>query len=145
MGVGVQRRAPAALPPGKTRHLLYRSTRWRSWLRHFATSRKFSSSIPGVVVGMFHWHNSSGRNMALGSKWYLTKMSTRNILGGKDGRCVRLTTLPPSCADCLEIWRPQLPENLRACPGLYRDCFTFTDRSAPHYVAFFTPLLLHPS
>jgi hypothetical protein len=22
---------------------------------------------------------------------------------GKDGRCVELTTLPPSCADCLEI------------------------------------------
>jgi hypothetical protein len=33
--------------------------------------------------------------------------------GGKDGRCVRLTTLPPSCADCLKIlgastsWNPQ--------------------------------------
>ena len=38
--------------------------------------------------------------------------------GGKDGRCVRLTTLPPSCADCLEIWEPQSPGTLRACPGL---------------------------
>jgi hypothetical protein len=26
--------------------------------------------------------------------------------GGKDGRCVGLTTLPPSCADCLEILEP---------------------------------------
>jgi len=26
--------------------------------------------------------------------------------GGKGGRCVWLTTLPPSCADCLEIWEP---------------------------------------
>ena len=26
---------------------------------------------------------------------------------GKGGRCVGLTTLPPSCADCLEIWEPQ--------------------------------------
>jgi len=26
--------------------------------------------------------------------------------GGKGGRCVGLTTLPPSCADCLEIWEP---------------------------------------
>ena len=37
--------------------------------------------------------------MALGSTQPLTEMSTRNIfLEGKDGRCVRLTTLPPSCA-----------------------------------------------
>ena len=26
--------------------------------------------------------------------------------GGKGGRCVWLTTLPPSCADCHEIWGP---------------------------------------
>ena len=38
--------------------------------------------------------------------------------GGNGGRCVRLTTLPPSCADCLEILEPQLPGTLRACPGL---------------------------
>ena len=37
--------------------------------------------------------------MALGSTQPLTEMSTRSIsLGGKGGRCVRLTTLPPSCA-----------------------------------------------
>jgi hypothetical protein len=46
--------------------------------------------------------------------------------GGKNGRCVGLTTLPPSCADCLEIWEPQPPGPLRACLGLYMDCFTFT-------------------
>jgi len=28
------------------------------------------------------------------------------FLGSKGGRCVRLTTLPPSCADCPEIWEP---------------------------------------
>jgi len=38
--------------------------------------------------------------------------------GGKGDRCVGLTTLPPSCADCLEIWEPQPPGTLRACPGL---------------------------
>jgi hypothetical protein len=27
--------------------------------------------------------------------------------GGKGGRCVGLKTLPPSCADCHEIWEPQ--------------------------------------
>jgi len=29
-------------------------------------------------------------------------------MGGKGGRCVGLTTLPLSCADCLEIWELQL-------------------------------------
>jgi hypothetical protein len=38
--------------------------------------------------------------------------------GNKGGRCVELTTLPPSCADCLEIWEPQTPGTLRACAGL---------------------------
>jgi hypothetical protein len=38
--------------------------------------------------------------------------------GGKGGRCVGLTTLSPSCADCLEMWEPQPPGALRACPGL---------------------------
>ena len=40
------------------------------------------------------------------------------FLGGKGGRWVGLTTLPPSCADCLEIWEPQPPGTLRACPGM---------------------------
>jgi hypothetical protein len=32
--------------------------------------------------------------------------------------CVGLTTLLPSCADCLELWEPQPPVTLRAYPGL---------------------------
>jgi hypothetical protein len=36
--------------------------------------------------------------------------------GGKGGRCVGMTTLPPSPACFLEIWEPQLPGALRACP-----------------------------
>jgi len=35
--------------------------------------------------------------------------------GGKGGRCVGLTTLPPLCADCHEIWVPQPPVTLSAC------------------------------
>jgi len=38
--------------------------------------------------------------------------------GDKDGRCVGLTNLPLSCADCFEIWEPQPPGNFRSCPGL---------------------------
>jgi hypothetical protein len=40
------------------------------------------------------------------------------FLGGKGGRCVGLTTVPSSCADCLEIWELQPPGNLSAFPGL---------------------------
>jgi hypothetical protein len=46
--------------------------------------------------------------------------------GGKGGQCLGLTTLPLLCADCLEIWEPQPPGTLMACPGLQWDCFTFT-------------------
>jgi len=57
--------------------------------------------------------------MALGSTQPLTEMSTREYaLGGEGDRCVRLKTLPLSCADFLEIWEPQNPGTLRACPGL---------------------------
>jgi len=57
--------------------------------------------------------------MTLGLTQPLTEMSTRNISwGGKGDRCLGLTTLPPSCADCLEIWETQPPGTLRACPGL---------------------------
>jgi hypothetical protein len=40
--------------------------------------------------------------MALGSTTDVTEMSTRNISWGKGGRCVGMTTLPPSHADYLE-------------------------------------------
>jgi hypothetical protein len=43
------------------------------------------------------------------------------FLEGEGGRCVGLITLPPSCADCLEIWEPRPPGTLWACPGLYRN------------------------
>jgi len=53
-------------------------TRWRSWLRHSATSRKVAGSIPDGVTGIFHWHPSV-RTMALGLTQPVTEMSTRNI------------------------------------------------------------------
>ena len=71
----------------------------RSWVR-----------FPMVSLDFF----SSGRSMVLG----LTQPLTEMFPGSKGGRCVRLTTLPPLCADCLEIWEPQTPGTLRACPGL---------------------------
>jgi hypothetical protein len=86
------------------------------WLRHRATNRKVAGLIP--AIGIFYWHNPSDSTMALGSTQPLTEMSTRNISWGKGGRCVGLTTVPPSCADCLKVWEPQPPGNLWACQGL---------------------------
>jgi len=44
---------------------------------------------------------------------------------GKCARFIGLTTLSPSCVVCLEIWEPQPPGTLRACPGLKWNCFLF--------------------
>jgi len=49
-------------------------------------------------------------------------------MGSKGGRGLGLSTLPPSCADCLEIWEPQTIGALGATRGPYRDSFTFTAR-----------------
>jgi hypothetical protein len=88
------------------------------WLRHCATNRKVAGSIPDGVFGIFHLHNPSGRTMALGSTQPLTEKVPGTFPGGKGGRCVGLTTLPPSCADCLKIWEPQPAGTIRACQGL---------------------------
>ena len=55
--------------------------------------------------------------MSLRSTQSLTEMTTRDITGegGKDGRCIGLTNLPPSGADCLEILEPKTSGTLRAC------------------------------
>jgi hypothetical protein len=74
--------------------------------------------FPICVIRFFHWHNTSGRTMTLGSTQPLTEMSTRDVSWGKGGRCVGLTTLPHTCADCLEIWELEPSGILRVCPGL---------------------------
>jgi len=59
--------------------------------------------------------------MALGATQPLTEMSYQECFrGGKGGRCVGLTNLPPSCADYLEIWEPLLErsEPAQACNGI---------------------------
>ena len=88
-----------------------------SWLRHFATNRKVAGSILDGVIEFFI--DKILLALALGLIQPLTEMSTRNIsFGGKGGRYVGLTTLPPSCADCLEIWEPQPTGILRAKTGI---------------------------
>jgi hypothetical protein len=71
-------------------------TRQRDWSRHYATSRKFGGSIRDEVSGLFDLPNPSSCTMALGSTQPLTKMNTRNLPGVNGGRCVRLTTSPPT-------------------------------------------------
>ena len=88
-----------------------------SWLRHCATSRKIAFSIPDGIIGLFQWHNPSLESNQHNRNEY------QYFLAGQGGRCLGLTTLPPSCDDCLEIWEPHPPGNHRTCPGLYRDCF----------------------
>ena len=61
---------------------LYGGTLWRSWLRHCATSRQVAGSIPDGVIGICHWHNTSGRTVALGLAQPLTEMSTKNVSWG---------------------------------------------------------------
>jgi hypothetical protein len=53
-------------------------TRWGSWFRRCATSRKVAVSISDGITGIFHWHNLSSRTMALGLTHPLTEMSTRS-------------------------------------------------------------------
>ena len=70
-------------------------------LRYKPEGRRFDSRL-------CHRHNSSGGTMAVGSNQPSKSNGYQEyFLMGKGGRCVGLTTLPPSCADCLEIWEPQ--------------------------------------
>jgi hypothetical protein len=51
-----------------------------------------------------------------------------NVRGwpAKGRRCIGKTTLPPSWPNCFDIWERQPPWTFRACPGMFRDYFTFT-------------------
>jgi len=68
--------------------------------------------------------------MALGSTQPLTEISTRSISWGKGGRCVRLTTLPPSCAvvtksGSLKFLEPSGP--VQVCKGTALSFFTVSE------------------
>jgi len=91
------------------------------WLRRSATNRKVAGSIPAGVIGIFHWHKIlpitlwPWDRLSLQQKWVPGAFP-----GGKGGRCVRLTTLPPSCtvvmkSGNLDFLEPSGP--LQACNG----------------------------
>ena len=71
-------------------------TRWRSCMRHCATSRKVKGSIYDGVIWIFHWlHPQGWQPYHLDGPYFLKSLE------------------------------PQFPAALRVCPGLYRDIFTF--------------------
>ena len=99
-------------------YLFCSGTAVAQWLRCCATNTKVAGSIPAGVNEIFI---ESFRTMALGSTQPLTEMSTKEyFLGVKSGRCVRLTTLPPSCAVVTKSGNLNFLESsgpLQACNG----------------------------
>jgi hypothetical protein len=69
-------------------------------------------------VDFFNLPDPSSRTMALGSTQSLTEMSTRNLPGGKSGRCVGLTTLPPSMSRMSENEGASTSRNPKGLHGL---------------------------
>ena len=90
-------------------------------LRCCATNRKVAGSIPGGVSGFFIDIKSFRSHYGPG----VDSASNRNeyqeyFLGGKGGRCVILTTLPPSCAVVTKSGNLDFLEpsgTLQACNG----------------------------
>jgi hypothetical protein len=76
-----------------------------------------------------HWTFSltySGHTVALGQTQPLNRNEYQEYcLGVKGRRCIGLTTLTPSCADCHEIWESQPPRTLWACPGIVLPFLSF--------------------
>jgi hypothetical protein len=80
----------------------------------FVEALRYKSEGRGFDSRWCHWnfslHNPSGRTMATGVDSASNKNEYQEyFLGGKGGRCVVLTTLSPSCADCLEICESPSP------------------------------------
>jgi hypothetical protein len=69
----------------------------RSWLRHYATSRKVASSIPDEVIGFFSLPNPSSRTMTIGPTQPLIEMSTRNLPVGKERQARKADNLTAIC------------------------------------------------
>ena len=91
------------------------------WFKCCATNRKVAGSIPASVTGIFHCHKFlpialwPWARHSLQQKWVPGAFP-----GGKGGPCLRLTTLPPSCAVIMKFGNLNFLEPsgpLRACNG----------------------------
>jgi len=74
-------------------------TRWRIWSRKVAGSIRYGAVGIFLLTQPFRPHYGHGVDSASNRN-----ESQEYFLWGKDDRCVRLTTLPPSCVEYLEIW-----------------------------------------
>jgi hypothetical protein len=85
--------------------------------------------FPMASVAFFYWqsfrpHYGSGVDSACDWNEY-----QEHFMTGKGGRCVVLTTLPTSCAECLEIWDLQPHGTLKVCPGVALPLFSICGRN----------------
>ena len=102
-------------------------TQWRIWSRHCTSSWK----VAGLIPDGGHWNSSLTWPFQVHCGSRVDSVSNRNeyqgyLLGGKGSWCIRLTTLPLSCANCLELLGASTSWSPWACADLYTDSFTFT-------------------
>jgi len=88
-------------------------------------ARLYKAKGRGFDSWWFNWKFSLTKSFRPHYGHGVISVSNRNeyqeyFPGSKGGRCVGLTTLPPSCADCLEIWELQPPGTLRASRSVMR-------------------------
>jgi len=77
--------------------------------------RQFHLLILSPAAALWTWFR-----LSLWQKW-VPGIFSRG--GGKGGRCLGLTNLPPSCAECLEICEPKPPGTLASDRNEYQEYF----------------------
>ena len=117
-----------SLPPRKYSWYSFLLTAVALWLRCGVTNRRVAGSIPDSVIGFFldikffRSHYGPGVDSASNRNEY-----QEYFLGGKGGRCVRLTTVSPSCVVTkfgnLNFLEPSGP--VEACNGTALPAYSF--------------------